>query len=188
MNRITHRTMQHTMLRGVAAATLLLALAAPAANAQMSQPRFGATAGVALPLGDFGDVAGLGFHIGGHLSLPMAAQAALRFDVDYGRYAGEDNSGIENAQLLGGMANLVYRMQTQSELKPYVLGGLGYYKTTFENVLGGSGDESAIAFNVGIGYDFRMGNSNLFTELRYLSIQTDGNSVNTLPIVIGLRF
>jgi hypothetical protein len=41
---------------------------------------------------------------------------------------------------------------------------------------------------VGVGYDFKLGNSNLFTELRFLSIQSEGSATNTLPIVIGLRF
>lgn len=180
--------MNRTMLRSVAAASLILAIAAPAAQAQMAQPRFGLTAGLALPMGDFGDVAGLGFHVGGHLSLPLTGAVALRLDADYGMYGVEDNLIVDDISLFGGMANLVLKVPTQSELKPYLLGGLGYYNVTINGNGGGSVDDGALAFNVGVGYDFKLGNSNLFTELRYLSIQNDGGSTNTLPIVIGLRF
>ena len=79
-----------TALRGFAAATLLVVLTSSAANAQMTESRFGVKAGIALPMGDFGDAAELGFHLGGHLSLPIQGALALRFDADYGRYAGAD--------------------------------------------------------------------------------------------------
>ncbi|MBP7550485.1 MAG: porin family protein [Gemmatimonadaceae bacterium] len=178
----------HRFIRTSVAAASLLLVSATVSQAQMAESRIGAKAGVALPMGDFGDAVGLGFHLGGHLALPLQGKLALRFDVDYGRYSGEDGFGIDNVSLLGGVANLVYRMETSSELKPYLLGGIGFYNTTIEGNGGGSADESNLAFNAGIGYDFKFGNSNLFTELRFLSIQTDGSSTTTLPIVIGLRF
>ena len=90
-------------------------------------------------------------------------------------------------RLLGAVANIVLPIKTTSELKPYVYGGLGMYQWTM-NGTGGSLDETDLAFNVGVGYDFKLGNSNLFTELRFLSIQSEGSATNTLPIVIGLRF
>ncbi len=177
----------HSLARKAVVAASLMLVTATASQAQMTESRFGAKAGIALPMGDFGDAVGLGFHLGGHLTMPLQGKLALRVDVDYGRYGGEDGTGIDNVSLLGGVANLVYRMETGSELKPYLLGGIGFYNTSIEGNGGGSADESDLAFNVGIGYDFKFGNSNLFTELRYLSIQSDGSSINTLPIVIGLR-
>jgi opacity protein-like surface antigen len=178
----------HALARKAVFAASLLLVTATAAQAQMAESRFGAKVGIALPMGDFGDVAGLGFHLGGHMSIPLQGKLGLRVDVDYGRYGGEDGSAVDNVSLLGGVANLVYRMETSSELKPYLLGGIGFYNTTVEGTGGGSNDASDLAFNVGVGYDFKFGNSNLFTELRFLSIQSDGSSTTTLPIVIGLRF
>jgi hypothetical protein len=173
-------------LRGLAAATLLVVTVSAASQAQMmEQHRFGVSAGVALPMGDFGDAAGLGLQIGGQLALPMGERVSLRFNVDYGRYSGE--GGIDHVSLLGGVANVVLPLNSASALKPYVLGGLGFYQTTVD-VGGGSVDNSDLAFNIGIGYDFTMGSRSMFTELKYLSIQGDGGSTNTLPIVIGLRF
>lgn len=178
----------HRLIRTSLAAASLLVATAASSQAQMTESRFGAKAGIALPMGDFGDVAGLGFHLGGQLSLPLQGKLGLRVDLDYGRYGGEDGTGLDNVSLLGGVANLVYRMETGSELKPYLLGGIGLYNSKFEGVGGGLTDETDLALNIGIGYDFRFGSSDLFTELRFLSVQTDGSSLNALPIVIGLRF
>jgi len=173
--------------RGLMAATVLVAAVSTAAEAQMSSsPRFGIKAGVAMPLGDFGDVAGLGIHAGAHVGMPLGTgNWGLRFDADYGRYAGEGI--IDNVSQLGGVANVILNVQTESAWKPYLLAGLGYYNTKVE-AGGGSVDDSNMAFNVGAGYNFTMGSSNLFTELRFLSIQTDGDALNAFPIVIGLRF
>lgn len=175
-------------LRGLMAATVLVAAVSTAAEAQMdSSPRFGINAGVALPMGDFGDLVGLGIHAGAHLTLPLSGNLGLRINGDYGRYGG-DVTGLDNATLLGGVANLVYNIQTESAFDPYIFGGLGFYNWKFNGTGGSSFDDSDLAFNFGAGYNFMMGNSKLFAEIRYLSIQSPSESLNTLPIVIGLRF
>lgn len=170
-------------LRGLVAATVLVAAVSSAAEAQMSSsPRFGIKAGVALPMGDFADFAGLGIHAGAHLGIPLGTgNWGLRFDGDYGTYGGEN--GADDTSLLGGLANVMLNINTESGLKPYIFGGIGYYHYDT-----GAFDDNDIAFNVGAGYNFGMGNMNMFTELRFLSIQTEGDALNTLPIVIGLRF
>lgn len=181
--------MLRTTLRGLVAATLLLAAVSATAQAQESPAsRFGLKAGISLPMGDFGDGADMGFHLGGHFGLPLSGALSLRIDGDYGRYGGADGTGIDNVSMFGGVANLMYRMTTESQLKPYFFGGLGFYNTTMNFDDGTSGDSSDLAFNFGVGYDFTLGNSKLFTELRYLSIQGDGGSLDALPIVIGIRF
>lgn len=173
-------------LRGLVAATVLVAGVATVAEAQMETPsRFGIKAGVALPMGDFGDAAGLGIHAGAHLGFGMTENLGLRFDVDYGYYDGEN--GVDNATLLGGVANLVLDIPTESGFQPYVFGGLGLYNWKFSTPVGDA-DDSDLAFNVGAGYDFMMGSQSWFAELRFLSIQRDGDALNSLPIVIGLRF
>lgn len=175
-------------LRGLLAATVLVAAVATAAEAQMeSQSRFGINAGVALPMGDFGDAVGLGIHAGAHFGMTLSGNLGLRINADYGRYGG-DVAGLDNVTLLGGMVNLVYNIQTSSALSPYILGGVGYYNWKMNGTGGGSFDDSDLGWNIGAGYNFKAGNANLFAEIRYLSIQTDGDALNTLPIVIGLRF
>jgi hypothetical protein len=176
--------MIRSTLRGLAAATVLLVAVSSTADAQS---RFGLTAGIAMPMGDFGDAVGLGVQVGGHFQMPLGETLHLRFNGDFSNYGG-DAAGIDNVRLLGAVANIVLPIKTSSELKPYVYGGLGMYQWTVNGTGGGSFDETDLAFNVGVGYDFKLGNSNLFTELRFLSIQSEGSATNTMPIVIGLRF
>lgn len=179
--------MIRTTLRGLAAATLLLAIPSMSAGAQQAaSSRFGLKAGISLPTGDFGDGTDLGFHVGGHAAVPLSGAWGLRFDADFGRYGAQDP--VDNVTVLGGVANLTYRIATASELKPYLLGGVGYYNWKVSGTGGGSVDDSDLAWNVGIGYDFALGGSKLFTELRYLSIQSEGSAATMLPIVVGLRF
>ena len=175
-------------LRGLAAALILVAAVTTAAEAQASS-RAGVSAGLSLPMGDWGDVVGMGFTVGGQYAFALgSSKASLRINADYSRFGGEDAAGTDNGSMIGGVVNVVYPIQASAAWKPYILGGLGFYQAKVENTGGGSNDDSALAFNVGAGYEFKLGNSNLFTEVRYLSVQTDGSSANTLPIVIGLRF
>lgn len=176
--------MIRTFLRGLVGVTALLVVASTSASAQMaSSSRFGISAGVALPMGDFGDAVGLGIHVGGHIQMPLGERLKLRVNGDFGTYGG-DIPGLDNATLLGGVANLLMPITTTSALKPYVFGGVGFYQTKANAVGGGSFSESNLAFNFGGGYDW---GKNFFTELRFLSIQTDG-ATTTMPITVGLRF
>ena len=173
-------------LRGLAAATALIAAvsSSSAAQAPTNESRFGVNAGIALPMGDFGDAAELGFHLGGHIQMPLGEMLKLRVNGDFGSYGLPD--GVDGSwTLLGGMANIVLPITTSSALKPYVFGGLGMYKWKIDIDGLGAIDDTKLAFNVGAGYDF---GKNFFTEIRFLSIQTDNDALNTLPIVIGLRF
>lgn len=177
------------VFRGLAAATVLVVAVSSSANAQAaSASRFGVNGGVSLPLGDFADGAGLGFHIGGHFQAPINDKLHFRANLDLGRYGGEDDFGVDNVMIMGAVANLVLPINTESALKPYVFGGLGFYNWKIETVGGGSFDDSDLAFNIGAGYDFKWGTKSMFTELRYLSILSEGESTNMLPIVIGIRF
>jgi hypothetical protein len=177
--------MLRTFLRSFVAVTALVIVTSASASAQMaSASRFGISAGVALPMGDFGDAVGLGIHAGGHIQLPLGEKLKLRLNGDFGTYGG-DVAGLDNVTLLGGVANLLLPITTTSALKPYVFGGLGYYQTKANAVGGGSADDSDIAFNIGGGYDW---GKNFFTELRFLSIQSSGSSTTTFPITVGLRF
>lgn len=168
--------------RGTLAVAALLVAVSTTADAQS---RFGATAGIALPTGDLGDIADLGFHAGAQFQMPLGEKLGLRFNGDFGRYGLSDVDG--DVTMLGGVANLVYNIETGTGLMPYVFGGLGFYNTKIESG-GFSVDESDLAFNVGAGYTFKLGNLNMFTEVRYLSIQADGDAITTLPIVLGIRF
>lgn len=171
-------------LRGLLAATALLAAVTTTAEAQS---RFGVTAGISSPMGDFGDAADLGFTVGGQYAIPLKDALGLRINADWSRFGLP--SGVDgNWQLLGLMANLTYDINTGSGFKPYLLGGLGYYNYKLDIDGLGSGDESDLAWNIGAGYNFEISGKKLFAEIRYLSIQAEGDALTTLPVVIGIRF
>lgn len=176
-------------VRAAAAALALVAATSVVAEAQDTKG-FGVTAGLALPTGDLADPgeAGLGFTVGGQYSMPLQNALGLRFNVDYTRF-GVDAAGFDGSYSnLGGMANLVYNLNTGTGLKPYLFGGLGYGNFTADIDGFGSNSEAGLAFNIGAGYNFQMSGRNLFAEIRYVSQDVDGDNVTYLPIVIGLRF
>lgn len=171
-------------LRGLLAATALLAAVTTTAEAQS---RFGVTAGISSPMGDFGDAADLGFTVGAQYAMPLKDALGLRFNADWSRFGLPD--GVDGSwSLLGAMANVTYDIKTESGFAPYVLGGIGFYQYTLDIDGLGSADESDLAWNVGAGYNFKWGERSLFAEIRYLSIQAEGDALNTLPVVIGFRF
>lgn len=174
-------------LRGVLAATALVAAVSTAAEAQQASKGLGVYGGIALPMGDFGDAAELGFLIGGQYSIPLQNALGLRFNADWSRFGLPD--GFDGSwTMLGAMANLTYNIETGTGLKPYLLGGLGFYNTKLDIDGLGSDDSSDLAFNIGAGYNFTAGGRSLFTEIRYVSIQGEGDALTMLPITIGIRF
>ncbi len=176
-------------LRGLAAASVLVVAVASTADAQAAtKGRFSVSGGLSLPMGDFADGAGLGFVLGANYQAKINDKLEFRFTGDFGRYGGEDDFGIDNTTMFGAMANLIVPINTTSALKPYLLGGLGFYSWEVEGTGGGSVDGSDLAFNVGVGYNFNWGSRSMFTELRFVSLQTDPDAANFLPITIGMRF
>lgn len=175
-------------IRGLVAATLLVAAAATVAEAQMqSASRFGINAGISNPMGDFGENADLGFTVGGHFSTGLGEKLMLRINVDLSRYGLP--SGVDGSwMLIGGMANIVFPITTESEFKPYLLGGVGMTNAKID--VTGSFDDSSteLAFNGGVGFNFNMGSKAWYTEIKFVSVQGDGGSLDFLPIVLGIKF
>lgn len=170
-------------LRGLLAATALLVAVSATAEAQS---RFGVTAGISSPMGDFGDAVDLGFTVGAQYAIPLKNGLGLRINGDWSTFGAQ--VGDANVTLLGLMANVTYDINTGSGFKPYLVGGLGFYNTNVD--ISGVDSESNLAWNIGAGYNFEIGGKKLFAEIRYLTI-TEGDTFSetqTLPIVIGFRF
>lgn len=174
-------------LRGVLAATALVAAVSTTAEAQEASKGLGVYGGIALPMGDFGDAAELGFLVGGQYSIPLQNALGVRINADWNRFGLPDDVD-GNWSLLGAMVNLTYNIETSTALKPYLLGGLGFYQYTLDIDGLGSSDDSGLGFNIGAGYNFMAGGRNLFAEIRYVSISTDGDALTMLPVTIGIRF
>jgi hypothetical protein len=169
--------------------TLALAIvlfAAPALAAQ-SQPtegiRFGFGVGPTLPIGNYGDVDKMGYHVLGALQLPISQSPVhLRIDVLYGQTSHDVGSG--STTLFGGTVSALYHLgDRHASARPYILGGLGLY-----NVDAGGATQSKIAYGFGGGLLFGLSGLNAFVEARYMSVQTSGASLTFVPITVGLMF
>lgn len=138
------------------AAVLFLALAAPlTANAQSVF----ISAGPTVPVGDFGDLAKLGWMFEG----------GLIFDVgEEGLWAGVSGSYGQNSHddefegtfldgrtdLIVGSAVLGYSIPTESSVAPYVWGGGGILVHRFVPEVGDSESDSNFGYQFGAGLSF----------------------------------
>src|ERR687898_563274 len=96
--------------KGAAAVGLALLLAAPAAHAQGAQ--FSLGGGVGVPLGNFDDAAGLGWHGLAAVSfVPTGWPVGIQIDGSYQQYSLSDDflggDGLKN-RLIQGTANVVF--------------------------------------------------------------------------------
>lgn len=175
--------MQRT-LGVLAGLTLAAAAAAPAAAqsaADARAVRFGVQGGISMPMGDFGDAANVGFIIGGLADWkPATLPVGLRFNVDYQRWGGEADLSFSS---ISGTADAMFMIPTESAIAPYVLGGVGMYRSDCSGnpLCEGSTD---FGFNVGGGLNFNVGTLDTFAELRFHSV----DDVEFVPIVFGIRF
>src|SRR2546425_8713823 len=97
-----------------------------------------------------------------------------------------------NTKLIGGIANLVYKIPVPAPIvKPYLLAGGGVYHLKIEATgPGGTVDTSETKFtwNFGGGATFGAGPASFFAEIRYVSIQESGGSPKSVPITVGVMF
>jgi|SRR5579859_2073854 len=184
---------------GVALAAVALAVMPGVARAQATahntgnQPTegtlFGAGAGLILPSGNYGTADGLGWHLMGLVQMPLHnTPVHLRADLMFGQSSHKNNVG-GSTTLVGGTVDALYHFGDRAaSLRPYVLGGLGYYNVNVSVTGFGSASSSAIAFGLGGGVLFGLGRTmHGFAEARYMSVQTSGTT-SFLPITVGLMF
>ncbi len=166
-------------LRGLAATAALLAAVSTTASAQAAASgRFSVAGGVALPMGDLGDVADMGFGIGGSYAM-MISKLNVRFDVDWTRHGLSDIDG--SISQLGGTVNAIFPFADKGV---YGLAGLGFYNQTIDIDGFGSDSEGDLAWNVGLGF----GKDRWAIEAKYRSIMTEDEATNSLPVVFRWKF
>jgi opacity protein-like surface antigen len=172
----------------VLAAAGLVAVATPAA----AQTKLNVGASIVNPMSDWGtgDKMGFGGTIGASFGLGTAP-VRLRIEGSY-EQTSHDQTGFDgNTKVMGGMLNLVYPFQSAANIKPYIIGGLGYNSTKI-TTNGQDQSKSAVGFGGGLGLQFAMSSANLYVEGRYLTHKADfgGGSVNfsQVPITVGLTF
>lgn len=157
---------------GVGVAVMVLASVLPAGPVA-AQVKFGAGAGPTFSLEDGG---GTDFHIMGTIAFGGAEGRPVSFRAD-GQLQFTDGDN-----LFIGSGNVVYNFSVSEDtrIRPYLIGGAGIYAD------GGSD----FGINAGAGATMPLGNSpaRLFGEARFHAIFGDGNTINQLPITVGIMF
>jgi hypothetical protein len=175
-------------------AALLAALALPAvAEAQIG---FGVAAGVAQPVGDFGNVAKAGPLFSGlvNVSIPLAP-VGVRLEGSYGSYDYKSFVGSTggNVRMFSATANAM--VSTPGLISAYGIGGIGYYHFSAE-CTGCSSSSSNVGFNGGVGVRAGLFGFSAFAEARYHYIPGEStptiggltSSTQFIPVSVGITF
>ncbi len=167
----------------VLAAAGLVAIATPAA----AQTRLNVGASVVNPMSDWGtsDKMGFGANVGATIGLGTTP-VHLRIEGSYEQTSHDESvAPAGNTKVMGGMLNLVYPFQAKGNIRPYIIGGLGY-NSTKESVSGQS--KGAVGFGGGLGFNVAMSSANLYLEGRYLTHKANSVNFTQVPVTVGVSF
>ncbi len=209
-------------LLGAPAAALLLFWLVLPASAQSERPvSFNVGGGFTPTVGALSQRLDNGWNMGGGVAYNVRPSFSLGAQFMYNAL-GVSRTLLNAAGAPNGDAN-VWSITAQprlqlpfSKLKPYVVGGVGYYRRTvhftqpavqqvaffdpflgilFPGVVGtnqvlGTITRSGIGGNLGGGFAFGVGRggAQIFTEARYHYANTGRTPTGMIPVTIGLRF
>ncbi|HVH69385.1 MAG TPA: outer membrane beta-barrel protein [Gemmatimonadales bacterium] len=181
MNRVLQFTVSAALVSVVAVAT------AAAQGAHL-----GLGGGLIMPVSDYNNVDKSGWHVLGKMDIGIPlSPVGVRIDALFGQTQ-HKNGVAGKTQLIGGLANLVYKIPVPAPMmKPYVLGGAGVYnvKLTFPNAVPPvDSSQTKFAWDLGAGANIGAGPAKFFVEARYVSIQETGASLKFIPVTAGIAF
>jgi hypothetical protein len=177
------------------AVTLGVAAARPAMGQKaVGSLRYGISAGVVMPMGDYNTIDKMGFVGGAGATYWLPAlPIGIRGDLSYSQSSHDAAvTGFDgHTKIMGGMASVVYALNPANAPARIILNaGLGYYNVKADVLGGGSASESKIGFGGGAAVAFKMGtgSTRLVVGTRYTSVSTSNSSTTFLPITVGLSF
>jgi hypothetical protein len=143
--------------------------------------------GISSPNGDLDRAANVGWHALAAVNVSsLMLPLGLRLDAAYNTFdATADDGALRVISLTG---NLTYRLpMTNSPLSPYVIGGMGAYRTDCEDDVGCDAD-TAFGWNAGVGTKMYLLGLRSFLEARYQSTTRGNVSVKYFPVTFGITF
>ena len=168
-----------------------LAISIPAQNASaqsLNSFEIGGALGAALPLGELGDAADVGYNATFMVGMnPAFLPVGIRFDAAYNEFGLEGVDG--NVNIPSFTANAIFKLPTGG-FTPYLIGGAGLYRVGGE-LFGTTADsENRFGWNAGGGISMPLSGFKVFVEARYNSaLGKDGDpALNFVPIVFGASF
>ena len=171
-------------------ATLALAAVATAPAAAQSGFVVGLNAGVAVPMGDAGDVLETGF--GGGATIMMRSpdsKVGFGIEASFNRFSYSEDALLEAFDARLNMYGALARIEFAASNNLYVVGGAGLYRTelTGDDDFPDLGETTNTDFVIqgGLGLNFGPG---LFAEAKYVNIFSDPSNTQFVPITVGIRF
>lgn len=192
-------------------AALGAACCAAPARAQINPIGLGVGAGATIPVGPYGDEANTGYSVEAILNLRIPLlPISFRGEAGYHRFGlkgealgalvGDQPGGAEvtgRDRIWSATANGVVSLPLGVlVVRPYVIGGVGYYNVarSIEFTVNGReqtiepGSQSAFGVNGGVGVSFPLLVVSGFAEARYHNVFLPGRDVSMVPLRVGVRF
>ena len=168
------------MRRTIVVAVLGVVLASSPLTAQ-SPFHLGVGGGVSVPVGDLADATDVGWNALATVAVSTLMQPiGLRLDIAYNRFNFSDDNVDGNTSVGSGTLNLTYRLpMTNSPLSPFVIAGLGAYRTDCS--LPGCDDATRFGWNAGLGTKVNVLGIVTFLEARYHSTK----AAKYIPVTVG---
>jgi opacity protein-like surface antigen len=175
---------------------LLSVVGATPAAAQLS---FGLGGGATIPSGSVSDRQNTGYNGLATLQIGMPLMPVVfRIDAGYNGFGGKNfrdalgqaQEGTD-ARIISGTANLIWNLLPASPIKPYAIGGVGYYDTKFD----GTESSREFGWNAGGGLKVSLTGAALFVEARVHNVNNAAFSVGGgrttsrfIPVTVGIQF
>jgi opacity protein-like surface antigen len=170
------------------ASTAFLAAAAPARAQGYNPFQIGASAGIAFPTGDLGNVANTGYNVTVMVGYkPQFTPIGVRAEAAYNEFGAKGIFGGKRS-IPAFTGNLVYGLP-MGMLSPYAIGGAGLYRTNVN--LNGSPNNGLnhFGFNIGGGIKLPLSTGfETFVEARYNHVTLDNGSFSFIPVTFGVMF
>lgn len=171
---------------------IVIALFTGFANAQ-SKMAVGLQAGVAIPIGDFGNAYKLGFGGQGTFAYHINPMLDVTASVGYLTWSGKDaDYTFSSVPVLAGVRYYF----GQGKFHPYVAGELGMHFTSVKvpsvtvggfTFGGGTASDSFFGFGAGAGFLYQLGPKlDLDVNAKFNSISSSGSSSSYISIMAGV--
>ncbi len=143
--------------------------------------------GLSKPSSNLSDLVDSGYHgrLGIQAGFPLFP-LAFRVEGDANRFPAT-NSSSGHATIVAGTASAVLSLGGVG-ISPYVVGGLGKYRTSFSSELGLGGATTDTGYHLGVGISAGILGFGGFVEARWVNISASGGNLRYFPITVGLRF
>ena len=164
----------------------------PLSRAQ-AQLTFSFGGGASFPASNVSNSYNTGYNVLASLGIGTSSPVNLRVDGMFNQMTHQSAAPVGNLQIWTLNADLVYKISHNGGITPYLIGGAGYYNTSYHVTVSGSdisagGNTSANNFGLNGGVGLRIGGSGLaaFVEGRYHYIFTGGHDIGFVPLTFGV--